>query len=97
MAYANPPDRAGQADRALKILKDGQTHRMRDMMKDGVWPETIARLLRDGLILRPTHGYYRLNPARFSELEGWTPPDGAGCSTPYPEKAAHADPSSPRK
>jgi hypothetical protein len=96
MAYANPPDRAGQADRALRILKDGRTHRMKDLMKERVWPETMTRLVQDGLVLRPAHGYYRINPARFPQLDiGWARPDGAGRASPYTDKASPDEPSSP--
>jgi hypothetical protein len=79
MAYANPPDRSGQADRALRILRDGATHRMKDLMMEGVWPETMTRLLQEGLVLRPAQGYYRLNPDRLSEQGGgWTSPEAKG-------------------
>ncbi len=63
---------------------------------DGVWPETMTRLVQDGLVLRPTHGYYRLNPARFPQLDTrWTPADGAGRGSPHKDKSSPDEPSSP--
>ena len=71
---------------------------MKDLMVEGVWPETMTRLVQEGLALRPAQGYYKINPARPSAPDRvWRPHDGGQDRMPYSDSAARDDQSPPRK
>lgn len=45
------------------MLQNGRLIRLRDLMQAGVGPETMARLVRDGIAVRPARGLYQLADA----------------------------------
>jgi predicted transcriptional regulator of viral defense system len=55
MATANT-----QRAQALELLAAHSMMRLKDFAAHGVGPETLARLLRDGIIVRPARGLYQL-------------------------------------
>lgn len=54
---------ATQRSKAYSLLQDGHLVRLRDLMKAGVSPETMARLVREGVAVRPARGLYQLADA----------------------------------
>lgn len=49
-----------QGDRALDLLKTRGMLRLRDFMATGIGPETLSRLTREGVVVRPARGLYQL-------------------------------------
>ncbi|MFT3803456.1 MAG: type IV toxin-antitoxin system AbiEi family antitoxin domain-containing protein [Burkholderiaceae bacterium] len=49
-----------QRDQALKLLGARFTMRRRDFAARGIDPETLARLVREGVVVRPARGLYQL-------------------------------------
>ena len=56
-------DTSAQRAKAQAILQKGRLVRLRDLMQAGVGPETMARLVRDGIAVRPARGLYQLADA----------------------------------
>lgn len=54
---------SAQRAKAQAILQKGRLVRLRDLMQAGVGPETMARLVRDGIAVRPARGLYQLADA----------------------------------
>ncbi len=54
------PQPAKQRDRALHLFGQGGLVRMPDLRDAGVGPETVARLVRDGTVVRVARGLYEL-------------------------------------
>ncbi|TIS53941.1 MAG: transcriptional regulator [Mesorhizobium sp.] len=52
-----------QRDHARALLQDGSLVRLRDLTGAGVSPETMARLVREGEVVRPARGLYQLAEA----------------------------------
>ncbi|RUU30395.1 type IV toxin-antitoxin system AbiEi family antitoxin domain-containing protein [Mesorhizobium sp. M6A.T.Ce.TU.016.01.1.1] len=52
-----------QRDQARALLQDGSLVRLRDLTTAGVSPETMARLVREGEVVRPARGLYQLAEA----------------------------------
>ncbi|MFG1295731.1 type IV toxin-antitoxin system AbiEi family antitoxin domain-containing protein [Xanthobacter sp. V13C-7B] len=51
---------ASQRAQALKLLKTCPMMRLKDFAAHGIGPETLARLVRDGAVVRPARGLYQL-------------------------------------
>ena len=51
---------ATQRTRALDLLKARGMLRLRDFIAEGIEPETLARLVREGQVIRPARGLYQL-------------------------------------
>ena len=49
-----------QRAQALKLLKTRPMMRLKDFAAHGIGPETLARLVRDGAVVRPARGLYQL-------------------------------------
>src|SRR6516225_5236712 len=49
-----------QKTRALHLLKSKGMLRLKDFIAAGIEPETLARLVRDGHVVRPARGLYQL-------------------------------------
>ena len=49
-----------QRDTALRLVRQKGLIRMRDLRDAGVGPETVARLVREGVVLRVARGLYQL-------------------------------------
>jgi predicted transcriptional regulator of viral defense system len=49
-----------QRTQALKLLKACPMMRLKDFAAHGIGPETLARLVRDGAVVRPARGLYQL-------------------------------------
>ena len=49
-----------QRSAACQVLRTRGLVRLRDLAKAGVAPETMARLVRDGVVVRPARGLYQL-------------------------------------
>jgi predicted transcriptional regulator of viral defense system len=49
-----------QRTQALKLLGARPMMRLKDFAAHGVGPETLARLVRDGIVARPARGLYQL-------------------------------------
>lgn len=49
-----------QRAQALKLLKTCPMMRLKDFAARGIAPETLARLVRDGEVVRPARGLYQL-------------------------------------
>lgn len=49
-----------QRTQALKLLGSRPMMRLKDFSAHGIGPETIARLVRDGTLVRPARGLYQL-------------------------------------
>jgi len=49
-----------QRAQALKLLSARPMMRLKDFAAQGIDPETLARLVRDGIVTRPTRGLYQL-------------------------------------
>lgn len=49
-----------QRAQALKLLKTSPMMRLKDFAAHGIGPETLARLVRDGAVVRPARGLYQL-------------------------------------
>ena len=54
---------SAQRAKAQAILQKGRLVRLRDLMQAGVGPETMARLVRAGIAVRPARGLYQLADA----------------------------------
>src|SRR4051812_48423024 len=52
-----------QRDQARALLLDGSLVRLRDLTGAGVSPETMARLVREGEVVRLARGLYQLAEA----------------------------------
>jgi predicted transcriptional regulator of viral defense system len=52
-----------QRSRALDLLRGKGMLRLRDFIAGNIEPETVARLVRDGQIIRPARGLYQLPDA----------------------------------
>ncbi|TIV61840.1 type IV toxin-antitoxin system AbiEi family antitoxin domain-containing protein [Mesorhizobium sp.] len=52
-----------QRSKAYNLLQEGGLVRLRDLMKAGVKPETMSRLVREGAAVRPARGLYQLATA----------------------------------
>lgn len=52
-----------QRTQALKLLDAHSMMRLKDFAAHGIGSETLARLVRDGIIVRPARGLYRLTDA----------------------------------
>ncbi|PBC01470.1 type IV toxin-antitoxin system AbiEi family antitoxin domain-containing protein [Mesorhizobium sp. WSM3860] len=53
----------GQREHARALLRDGSLVRLRDLIGAGVSPETIARMVRGGEVVRPARGLYQFAEA----------------------------------
>lgn len=49
-----------QRERALELLGSHPMMRQKDLAARGIAPETLARLVRDGAVVRPARGLYQL-------------------------------------
>jgi len=49
-----------QRAQALELLGARSMMRLRDFAAHGIGPETLARLVRDGIVVRPARGLYQL-------------------------------------
>ena len=56
-----------QQARALYLLKDRGALRQKDFVADGIGPETLARMVREDIVLRPSRGLYQLRDAKVHE------------------------------
>ena len=52
-----------QKQRATDLLYKQSTLRLKDFTQAGVSPETMARLIREGVVIRPARGLYQLADA----------------------------------
>jgi len=52
-----------QRSRALDLLKARGMLRLRDFVAEGIGPETLARLVREEIVIRPARGLYQLPDA----------------------------------
>jgi predicted transcriptional regulator of viral defense system len=52
-----------QRSRALDLLRSKGMLRLRDFVAEKIEPETLARLVRDGQVIRPARGLYQLPDA----------------------------------
>lgn len=57
------PAAVQQKTRALELLRRRGMLRLRDFAAEGIGPETLARLVRDGAIVRSARGLYQLPTA----------------------------------
>ena len=53
-----------QQTQALSLLKARRILRQKDLIAAGIAPETLARLVRDELVVRPARGLYQLRKSR---------------------------------
>lgn len=53
-----------QKERALSLLRTKRMLRLKDFIAKGIEPETLARLLRSGQVVRPARGLYQLSDAQ---------------------------------
>lgn len=53
------PDSA-QRSKACALLQQGRLLKLRDLTRAGIGPETMARLVREGVAVRPARGLYQL-------------------------------------
>jgi predicted transcriptional regulator of viral defense system len=53
-----------QRTRALDLLKARGMLRLKDFVAEGIGPETLARLVREGAVARPARGLYQLSDAQ---------------------------------
>lgn len=60
MICHNMAANGAQRDRALELLKARGMLRLKDFIAAGIGPETLARLLREGVVIRPARGLYQL-------------------------------------
>jgi predicted transcriptional regulator of viral defense system len=56
--------RRAQRVRALDLLKARGMLRLKDFAAEGIGPETLARLVREEAVVRPTRGLYQLSDLR---------------------------------
>jgi hypothetical protein len=49
-----------QRTRTLKLLGARSMMRLKDFTAHGIGPETLARLVREGIVVRPARGLYQL-------------------------------------
>lgn len=52
---------SAQRIRALDLLKARGMLRLKDFVAEGIGPETLARLVREGVVVRPARGLYQLS------------------------------------
>lgn len=57
------PATAAQRLRALDLLRDRGMLRLKDFIAAGIGPETLARLVREQAVVRPSRGLYQLPDA----------------------------------
>ena len=62
------PQLSSQGDRALDLLKSRGMLRLRDFMAEGIGPETLSRLTREGVVVRPARGLYQLPDATLHAM-----------------------------
>ena len=55
------PSTSAQRIRALDLLKARGMLRLKDFVAEGIGPETLARLVREGVVVRPARGLYQLS------------------------------------
>lgn len=55
------PPTSAQRTRALDLLKARGMLRLKDFVAEGIGPETLARLVREGVVVRPARGLYQLS------------------------------------
>jgi predicted transcriptional regulator of viral defense system len=53
-----------QRSRVLELLKANGMLRLKDFVAHGIWPETVARLVRGEAVVRRSRGLYQLPDAR---------------------------------
>jgi predicted transcriptional regulator of viral defense system len=58
--------RSAQRALALDLLKARGMLRLKDFVAEGIGPETLARLLREQVVARPTRGLYELSGMRVA-------------------------------
>lgn len=58
------PSTSAQRSRALDLLKARGMLRLKDFVAEGIGPETLARLVREAVVVRPARGLYQLRDAR---------------------------------
>ena len=65
MPVKTEPDRSTQRNRALALLAERGMARLSEFINAGIAQETVARLAREGAILRLTRGLYQLPRAEL--------------------------------
>ncbi len=55
------PSSSAQRSRALDLLKARGMLRLKDFVVEGIGPETLARLVREAVVVRPARGLYQLS------------------------------------
>ncbi len=58
--------RSAQRALALDLLKARGMLRLKDFVAEGIGPETLARLLREQVVARPTRGLYEMSGMRVA-------------------------------
>lgn len=58
------PSTSAQRTHALDLLKARGMLRLREFVAEGIGPETLARLVREGAVARPARGLYQLPDAQ---------------------------------
>jgi len=58
------PSTGAQRTRALDLLTARGMLRLKDFVAEGIGPETLARLVREGAVVRPARGLYQLPDAQ---------------------------------
>ena len=58
------PPMSAQRTRALDLLKARGILRLKDFVAEGIGPETLARLVREEVVVRPARGLYQLSDAQ---------------------------------
>lgn len=55
------PSTSAQRSRALDLLNARGMLRLKDFVAEGIGPETLARLVREAVVVRPARGLYQLS------------------------------------
>ena len=58
-----------QRAQTLKLLGARSMMRLKDFAAHGIGPETLARLVREGIVVRPARGLYQLAEPRGISFE----------------------------
>jgi predicted transcriptional regulator of viral defense system len=58
--------RKTQQTRAMYLLKGRGMLRLRDFVADGIGPETLARMIREDVVVRRSRGVYQLRAAKMN-------------------------------
>lgn len=61
-----------QRAHALKLLGARSSMRLKDFSAHRIGPETRARLVRDGIVVRPARGLYQLADGAVDAAEHWS-------------------------